>query len=213
MLVPETLLPLLVVAAIAAPLAAFVWLGSVQFLVGVPSEALAHRSVGAALLVVLGSTAMLALAWFSSGQAALDIPLGTWFRVGTYEFPLGARIDQVSAPISVAVAVVSVLVGRFAIHYMHREKGYARFFTLFALATAGLEIVVLASTFDQLFVGWELLGLSSILLVMFFQERPGPTSAGVRVLVTYRLCDVGLLFGAVVLLLFFHPRKSAIKDV
>ena len=56
---------------------------------------------------------------------------------------------------------------------MHRERGFNRFFVLYAIFVLGMVVTSLAGTIETLFTGWELVGLSSALLVAFFQERPG----------------------------------------
>src|SRR5205823_11134530 len=83
--------------------------------------------------------------------------------------------------------------------YMHREPGYNRFFVLYAFFIAGMVLAALAGTIETLFFGWELVGLSSALLVAFFQERPAPCRNGLRVWAVYRISDAALLLAAVAL--------------
>jgi NAD(P)H-quinone oxidoreductase subunit 5 len=89
-------------------------------------------------------------------------------------------------------------VGVFSSRYMHREAGYNRFFVLYALFMAGMTLATLAGTIEALFTGWEMVGLSSALLVAFFQERLAPPRNGLRVWVVYRVSDAALLVAAVV---------------
>jgi NAD(P)H-quinone oxidoreductase subunit 5 len=88
-------------------------------------------------------------------------------------------------------------VGAFSTKYMHRERGYNRFFVLYALFAAGMVLASLAGTIEALFTGWELVGLSSALLVAFFHERPAPPRNGLRVWIVYRISDAALLVAAV----------------
>ena len=83
--------------------------------------------------------------------------------------------------------------------YLHREPGYNRFFVLYAVFLAGMVMTALAGTIETLFAGWELVGLSSALLVAFFHERPAPVRNGLRVWVVYRVSDAALLLAAVVM--------------
>src|SRR6185295_14824834 len=87
----------------------------------------------------------------------------------------------------------------FATRYMHREPGYHRFFVLYALFVVGMVLTSLAGTIETLFAGWEMVGLSSALLVAYFQERPAPARNGLRVWVVYRVSDAALLLAAIVL--------------
>jgi NAD(P)H-quinone oxidoreductase subunit 5 len=82
---------------------------------------------------------------------------------------------------------------------MHRESGFNRFFFLFAVFLAGMVTASLADTIETLFVGWELVGLSSALLVAYFHERPAPARNGLRVWIVYRVSDAALLLAAVAL--------------
>ena len=74
--------------------------------------------------------------------------------------------------------VLSGTIAAFATKYMHREGGFNRFFVLYALFVLGMEITSLAGTIETLFAGWELVGLSSALLVAFFHERPARPGTG-----------------------------------
>ena len=69
-------------------------------------------------------------------------------------------------------------IGAFATRYLHREPGYNRFFVLYALFVAGHGADLAGGTIETLFAGWELVGLSSALLVAFFHERPAPRGTG-----------------------------------
>ena len=97
--------------------------------------------------------------------------------------------DRLSVPFVILTFVLCGTIGAFASRYLHREPGYNRFFVLYALFLAGMVVTALAGTIETLFAGWELVGLSSALLVAFFQERPAPVRNGLRVWV--RLPGVG----------------------
>lgn len=196
---PDAIIAWVAVAAIAAPTLAAAALGSAVFLFGSVGERVAHRTVMGALGVSLACVVFAAGSWWTRGRDALDLELGTWFHAGGYHFPLGVRLDVVSVAFALTVVALSLLVGRFSIHHLHREPGYARFFALYALAAGGLLCIALSNGYDQLFVGWECVGLSSIFLVGFFHERPGPPLGALRVLSTYRICDLGLLTAGVLL--------------
>src|SRR6185369_12413653 len=83
--------------------------------------------------------------------------------------------------------------------YLHREPGFHRFFFLYAMFVTGMVASALAGTIETLFIGWEFVGLSSALLVAFFQERPAPTRNGFSIWVVYRVSDAALLLAAVAL--------------
>ena len=87
----------------------------------------------------------------------------------------------------------------FSNRYLHREPGYNRYFVLLAMFVTGMLLVALAGNVAVLFIGWELVGLSSALLVAFFHERPAAVSNAFRVLSVYRISDAAMLSAAVLL--------------
>jgi NAD(P)H-quinone oxidoreductase subunit 5 len=95
--------------------------------------------------------------------------------------------------------VLSSVVGAFARVYLHREPGYRRFYLLFNVFVLGMTVSAIAGTIETLFAGWELVGLSSALLVGFFVERPAPVRNGLRVWTVYRVADAAFLAGALAL--------------
>src|SRR4029079_6902139 len=116
-----------------------------------------------------------------------------------YHFSVKIVFDRLSVPFAILSYVLSGTIGAFATKYMHRERGFNRFCMLYALFVLGMTATSLAGTIETLFTGWELVGLSSALLVAFFQERPAPCRHGLRVWSVYRISDAALLIAAVAL--------------
>src|SRR5207253_1796235 len=102
-----------------------------------------------------------------------------------------------SVPFAILSYALSGTIGAFASRYLHRERGFNRFFMFYTLFLLGMVVTSLAGTIETLFAGWELVGLSSALLVAYFQERPAPARNGLRVWVVYRVSDAGLLLAAI----------------
>lgn len=90
-------------------------------------------------------------------------------------------------------SILMGLVGRFSFSYLHREEGFHRFFVLLHLATFGIHLILMSGCLDVLWMGWECLGVSSILLVAFFRERKGPVQNSLYIFVVYRISDLALL--------------------
>ena len=114
-----------------------------------------------------------------------------------YHFSVKFVFDRLSVPFAILSFVLSGTIGAFASRYLHRERGFNRFFVLYAIFVLGMVVTSLAGTIETLFAGWELVGLSSALLVAFFQERPAPARNGLWVWVVYRVSDAALLLAAV----------------
>jgi NADH-quinone oxidoreductase subunit L len=126
-----------------------------------------------------------------------DEVLWTMYSVGSYHLDASIYVDPLSASLTALGAFVIPVLARFSGRYLHNEPGYLRFFVLVGVAATGFFWFVLGGSIDMAFFGWELLGLSSALLVAFFWERSETVVASGRVFATYRLADIALLAGMV----------------
>jgi NADH-quinone oxidoreductase subunit L len=193
----DSILAWAAVAVVALPVLSSIVLGLFVFVRGAPSERVSH---GLVVPAIVGSAlALVPLTRAFAEAGPLSIHVGDWFVAGDYGFEVGWLIDRVSLSMAWTVLAIALLVSRFAVYYLHREAGYARFFALLGLCASGLLTVALSAGYDLLFAGWEMVGLSSVLLVLFFHDRPGPARSALWVFTTYRVADVGILVGAVVL--------------
>ncbi|MBP6823080.1 MAG: hypothetical protein KA368_16140 [Acidobacteria bacterium] len=138
----------------------------------------------------------------SGGKTQLSAVYGDWFHVGHYHFPLALWVDYISLPLLTLSALLTVLVSAFSRRYIHRDEGFFRFFILLNLFGAGILLFFAAGSFDLMIGGWEVVGITSILLIAFFQYRNDPINNAIRVIATYRACDVGLLTGVVLMHIF-----------
>lgn len=124
---------------------------------------------------------------------------GKLVPVPLYHFSVKLTFDRLSVPMAILSFLLCGTISAFAVRYMHREPGYNRFFVLYSMFVVGMVVTSLAGTIETLFAGWELVGLSSALLVAYFQERPSPVRNGLRVWIVYRISDAGLLLAAIAL--------------
>src|SRR5262245_54842072 len=147
---------------------------------------------------LIAAALVLALMLFH-GTRYESIELGEWVAIPDYQFALKLVFDRLSVPLVILSFVLCGTIAAFATRYMHRERGYNRFFVLYAVFVVGMVLTALAGTIETLFVGWELVGLSSALLVAYFQERPAPARNGLSVWIVYRVSDAALLLAAVVM--------------
>jgi NADH-quinone oxidoreductase subunit L len=138
----------------------------------------------------------------SSGKPQLHAIYGDWFHVGHYHFPLALWADYISLPLLTLSALLTFLVADFSRRYIHRDPGFFRFFMLLNLFGSGILLFFAAGSFDLMIGGWEVVGITSILLIAFFQHRDDPIRSALRVFATYRACDVGLLVGVVLMHIF-----------
>ncbi|MGE0608708.1 MAG: proton-conducting transporter membrane subunit [Pirellulales bacterium] len=150
---------------------------------------------------VVGFIAALAILgiMLATGKRNVPIELGHWVEIPHFHFVFRLAFDRLSVPFVVLSFVLCGTIGAFAVRYMHREEGYQRFFVLYSIFLLGILVTSLASTIETLFAGWELVGLSSALLVAFYHQRPGPVRNGLWVWAVYRISDAALLLAAIAL--------------
>lgn len=131
----------------------------------------------------------------------VSIEPGNWVDIPEehFHFRLKFVFDRLSVPFVILTFVLCGVIGAFASRYLHREEGYHRFFLFYALFQLGMVLSSVAGTIETLFLGWELVGLSSALLVAFFHNRPNPVRNGLRVWAVYRFADAAFLLGALLL--------------
>lgn len=195
---------LLVLGVLATPLVVGLCVGlPVRFGADV-TERFVRRLVSISLTAVwLGSIAIAAL-FFRGGQAPIVVPGADLFTFGDYRFTLSFYVDLTAVPMMLLTTTLTGIVGRFSFRYMHKEPGFVRFFVLLCFFETGMLVLSLSGGLDVLLMGWELVGITSALLIAFFSERTEPNENALRAFVTYRLCDVGLLVAGVFLHHYAH---------
>jgi NADH-quinone oxidoreductase subunit L len=183
---------------IAGPLLLTVILGITSLLDIKLEEETTARLVYAATVSGFLAAVTVLVSMLVLGTRHVAIDLGAWVIIPEhYRFSIKFVFDRLSVPFVILSFVLSGTIGAFATKYMHRERGYNRFFVLYAVFVLGMVVTSLAGTIETLFAGWELVGLSSALLVTFFQERPAPARNGLWVWAVYRVSDAALLLAAV----------------
>ena len=185
---------------VGAPTVLFTILGLSSLLLHrpLPERTISRCSQVSIVTGLIASIAILAM-MLALNRLHVPIALGTWVLIPHYHFTVKFEFDRLSVPFAIITFVLCGTIGAFASRYMHREPGYNRFFVLYALFVLGMIVTSLSGTIETLFSGWEMVGLSSALLVAFFHERPAPVRNGLRVWVVYRFSDAALLVASVVL--------------
>lgn len=181
--------------AILLPLVPAVFLGITLTFGLHPSEARITRLVAWSFALCL--VACLGVIALSGGEA--ELVLARWFVLSDYAIEARVRFDLPAAVLMTLTALLCGLVGAFSAPYLHRDPGFRRFYLLLALFASGMMAVASAATLDLLYAGWEVVGLSSALLIAYFHQRENPVRHGLRAFAVYRVCDVALLTAAVLL--------------
>ncbi len=151
----------------------------------------------ASLVAALGVLGLM----LATGDRELALKLGDLISIPAehFHFELKFVFDRLSIPFVILSLFLVGTVGAFANRYLHREPGYTRFFLFYSVFLLGMVVASLAGTIETLFLGWELVGLSSALLVAFFHERRAPVLNAQRIWSVYRLSDAAFLLAAVML--------------
>jgi NADH-quinone oxidoreductase subunit L len=131
--------------------------------------------------------------WLFCGHQPFNEKDWTLYSSHDYEFFFDFFFDKVSASFVLVGSFLSSLVCLYSKTYMHRESGYRRFFQTILFFFLGYNITVLSGNLETLFIGWEILGISSFLLIAFYRDRYLPVKNAVKVFSIYRIGDVGIL--------------------
>ncbi|WP_445366722.1 proton-conducting transporter membrane subunit [Methylomonas sp. BW4-1] len=146
-------------------------------------------------------------AWAAHGFANFEYQWLVLYQHDDYQFPLLFFLDRVGAVYLFVVWAVFSAIVKYCRVYLHREAGYKRFFQAIFGFAFGLNLIVLSGSIDMLFAGWEIVGISSFLLIAFYRHRPQPVRNALRAYTIYRFCDVGLLVGTWMSHLLFHESQ------
>jgi NADH:ubiquinone oxidoreductase subunit 5 (subunit L)/multisubunit Na+/H+ antiporter MnhA subunit len=146
-----------------------------------------------AICAELGLFLFLGYQWLVAGSLPVSADLGSLYKSHSYVFSLNFYFDRLSAVFLGVTTVIAILIFIFSKYYMHREQGFKRFYSTVLLFFIGLSLIILAGNFEVLFVGWELIGISSILLIAFYRDRFLPARNALKVFSVYRIADAFLL--------------------
>ncbi|MEO7063429.1 MAG: NADH-quinone oxidoreductase subunit L [Dokdonella sp.] len=196
MLLSKTIL----LAIVLAPLLGALIAGLFRNQVGRVGAA-AAAIIGVGLSCVLSFYVFYELVW--NGAPTFNQNIYTWFEVGGISAHLGFLVDRLTAMMMVTVTFVSLMVHIYTIGYMADDDGFQRFFSYIALFTFSMLVLVMGNNFLQLFIGWELVGLVSYLLIGFWFKRPTAIFAGLKAFVVNRVGDWGFILGIAGALFWF----------
>jgi len=121
-------------------------------------------------------------------------------REGAFVIPMGIYIDPLTAVMLMVVCIVAALVQIYSLGYMHGDPRFARYYAYLSLFTFSMLGLVLAGTYVLMFVFWELVGLTSYLLIGFWFEKKSAADAGKKAFVTTKFGDLGFMLGLAILL-------------
>jgi NADH-quinone oxidoreductase subunit L len=177
---------------------------------------LAIGTLSFSLLLSLFAFAHVVAGW-SHGAAVRETINFTWIQVGASNVDLGWVLDPLSAVMLVMVTLVGLLIFIYSTGYMAHDENYTRFFCFLSLFAGGMLAVVIANSLLLLFMGWELVGLTSYLLIGFWYQKPSAAAAAKKAFLTTRVGDIFFLLGMVWLfaqtgtLLFYNSGAGSME--
>src|SRR5690606_27049845 len=131
--------------------------------------------------------------WIANGPVLLDIKHITFFKTADIEIFIDFYFDRTSAVFAFVGSLIFLLVAIFSRYYLHRDQGFKRYFCTILLFIAGYNLVVFGGNFETLFMGWEILGICSFLLIAYYRDRYLPLKNSLKVISYFRLGDICLI--------------------
>lgn len=130
----------------------------------------------------------------------LDVLNFTWLQfTDNLVIKLGVLLDPISAMMLIVITTVSFMVHIYSLGYMDGEKGFQRYYAFLSLFTFSMLGLVVATNIFQMYIFWELVGVSSYLLIGFYYTKPAAVSASKKAFIVTRFADLGFLIGILIL--------------
>ncbi len=175
---------------------------------------------------IVGTTGLLVsflLSVFTAWRYFFTVPAGmsyttiiaaktTWLQLtDKLHIDIGVLIDPISVMMLVVITTVSLMVHIYSLGYMKGENGFARFYAILSLFTFAMLGLVVATNLFQMYIFWELVGVSSYLLIGFYYERPSAVAASKKAFIVTRFADLGFLIG--ILLLSYYTGTFDFAEI
>ena len=188
------------------PLLSFLVIGLIDYFRG--KNGWSHQIAGLIGTGSLGIVTVLcyltAFQYFSmdrlaDGTYATVVPYNTtWLPLGALHFDLGILLDPISVMMLIVISTVSLMVHIYSFGYMHGEKGFQRYYAFLSLFTFSMLGLVLATNIFQMYMFWELVGVSSYLLIGFYYPLAAAVHASKKAFIVTRFADMFFLIGILI---------------
>jgi len=172
-----------------------------------------------ALSVLSYSTAFLQLLlvclftgfWIFQGAEPIQFKEISVYRSENYDFFIDFLVDKLTLTYAFLGAALTFLITIYSRYYLHREAGYKRFFNTILFFNIGYSTIIFSGNMETLFIGWEILGVSSFLLIAFYRERLLPVKNALKVFSVYRIGDIGVILAMWLLHHFWHENVTFLQ--
>ena len=184
-------------------------------LLALAGKKMSHRAAGiigtSSLGVVMALAYYTAYQYFTLPRTAEGIyqalvPFNvTWLPLGTLHFDMGILLDPISVMMLIVITTVSFMVHIYSFGYMHGERGFQRYYAFLSLFTMSMLGLVIATNIFQMYLFWELVGVSSYLLIGFYYTQKAAIAASKKAFIVTRFADLFFLIG---ILIFGYYAKT-----
>lgn len=178
-------------------------------LIGLINSKLSHKAAGAIGVFSIALVALLSYftAWqYFTAETASDVRQAVepfvfeWLKFSDQlQMNFGILLDPISVMMLVVISTVSLMVHIYSISYMHGEDGFQRYYAYLSLFTFSMLGLVVSTNIFQMYIFWELVGVSSFLLIGFYFHKPEALAAAKKAFIVTRFADLGFLLGILVL--------------
>lgn len=175
---------------------------------GLAGMKMSHKAAGLIGTASLGLVTVLsyvtAFNYFTAdrcadGSYATIVPFNfTWLPLGSLNFDLGIMLDPISVMMLIVISTVSLMVHIYSFGYMHGEKGFQRYYAFLSLFTMSMLGLVVATNIFQMYLFWELVGVSSYLLIGFYYPLHAAVAASKKAFIVTRFADMFFLIGILI---------------
>ena len=156
-----------------------------------------EKAIGSIVRVAKVSNILIAVSflvwWIVNGIEPVSYKLATLYETDHFVFAIQLYYDEITAVFSIVGTLLFFLVATFSKYYMHRDHGYKRFFNTILLFATAYNFIILAGNFETLFIGWEIKGICSFILIAFYRDRYLPVKNAFKAVSNYRVSDVALM--------------------
>ena len=195
-------------------------------ILGIGGKWMSHRTAGFIGTAILSAVAALsyitAFLYFSAprladGTHATLMPYNmTWLPfTANLSIDLGILLDPISVMMLIVISTVSLMVHIYSFGYMKGERGFQRYYAFLSLFTMSMLGLVVATNIFQMYLFWELVGVSSYLLIGFYYTKPAAIAASKKAFIVTRFADLGFLIGILIYGYYtntytFHPDQISL---
>ena len=184
-------------------------LPALTFLVlGLAGMKMSHKTAGLIGTTSLGIVTILsyitAYNYFTASRTAEGVYAAlvpynfTWLPLGSLHFDMGILLDPISVMMLIVISTVSLMVHIYSFGYMHGEKGFQRYYAFLSLFTMSMLGLVVATNIFQMYLFWELVGVSSYLLIGFYYQTHAAVAASKKAFIVTRFADMFFLIGILI---------------